>query len=84
MIEVGIDLTALIGRLADRHEGKGRVFVRMGTKEDSAAEGVLEECAVRTYSSEGHFLAESALAFAGGDFGKNALQLSGTIDLKAR
>ncbi len=84
VIEVGIDLTALIGRLADRHEGKGRVFVRMGTKEDSAAEGVLEECAVRTYSSEGHFLAESALAFAGGDFGKNALQLSGTIDLKAR
>ena len=61
-------------------EEQGRVFVRLSGKEGSSAEGVVHECALRSYDEQGQFLKESKLEVRDGLFGKDALQLSGPLN----
>ncbi|MDG2486464.1 MAG: hypothetical protein P8M65_02025 [Roseibacillus sp.] len=78
-IEVGIDITELVGKLSSEGDGEGRLFVTLGTKEGSPAKGVVKECALRSYDTKGQFVSESSLEVGGGAFGKDAVQLSGKI-----
>ena len=83
-IEVGIDISELVEKLIPEErktgEEQGRVFVRLSGKEGSSAEGVIHECALRSYDEQGQFLKESKLEVRDGLFGKDALQLSGPLN----
>jgi len=43
-------------------------------------EGLIHECALRSYDEKGQFLRESKLEVEDGSFGEDALQVSGLLN----
>ncbi|HJM62996.1 MAG: hypothetical protein QF745_09875, partial [Planctomycetota bacterium] len=83
-IEVGIDISELVEKLISNQrkarEDLVRVFVRLTKKEGSSLEGLIHECALRSYDEKGQFLRESKLEVEDGSFGEDALQVSGLLN----
>ena len=79
-LEVGIDLTGLLGRLEPTSSSQARVFLRLGRAEGSAAKGVLHECAIRSYDSDGVLQEEVALEIPQQVFGEETVQVTGLVE----
>ena len=74
-LELGIDLTPLIGKLGPDAGGDARLFLRLSSAEKSDATGLLHACAIRSYDARGKFVRESVVEVADGSFGQTPLIL---------
>ena len=74
-LEIGIDLTPLIGG----SETDGRLFLRFGCAEKSTATGLLYACSLRSYDAGGSFVRESNVKIPDGAFGRTPLTLETTL-----
>lgn len=80
-LEVGIDLTPLVNKLASGTAGDGRLFLNFGCEGKSDATGKLQACAIRAYDDKGAFVRESAVEVKDGSFGKTPLKLEACLTL---
>ena len=83
-IEVGIDLTSLVEKLApDKGAGAGRFFLRLSRRDGSEVTGELLECAIRSYDPEGEFEGEAEIEIADGSFGQDPLEIEAELPAAA-
>jgi len=74
-LELGIDLTPLLGKLGPGADGDGRLFLSFSCADQSDATGVLHACAIRNYDDKGSFVRESVVEIKDGSCGKKPLTL---------
>jgi hypothetical protein len=74
-LELGIDLTPLLNLLGPDADGDARLFLRFHRAEKSAATGVLQACAIRSYDAKGSFVSESVVGISDGNFGNTPLAI---------
>ncbi|MBJ07350.1 MAG: hypothetical protein CMO40_09585 [Verrucomicrobiaceae bacterium] len=79
-LEIGIELTELFADLEENDSGEARVFLSFETAADSAASGLLHECAIRSYDQDGRFENEVGLDVLEGVIGKGPLVITGLVD----
>ncbi|OYV03894.1 MAG: hypothetical protein CFE26_19750, partial [Verrucomicrobiales bacterium VVV1] len=78
-LELGVDLTPLLGKLNPGADGDGRLFLSFSCAENSEASGVLHACAIRNYDDKGSFVGESVVEVKDGSFGKKPLTLEAIL-----
>ncbi len=78
-LELGIDLTPLLGKLGSKSGGEGRLFLSFRCDDKSDATGMVHACAVRQYDDKGAFVRESVVEIQDGDFGKKTLTLTSPL-----
>ncbi|PAW84349.1 MAG: hypothetical protein B9S29_03930, partial [Opitutia bacterium Tous-C2FEB] len=81
-LEIGIDLTPLLGKLNAKSAGQGRLFLSFSCDEKSDATGLLHACAIRYYDDKGTFLRESPVKVQDGAFGKKTFTLTTLLPLQ--
>lgn len=74
-LEVGIDLTPLLGKLGSNPSGEGRLFLSFRCASKSDTTGVLHACTIRDYDDKGTFLRETAVEIRDGAFSNKSLTL---------
>ena len=72
-LELGIDLTPLVGKL--KTEDGADLFLSFRRADGSEAKGMVHECAIRRYDARGVFLGESPVDVADGAFGPTPLTI---------
>ena len=75
-LELGIDLTPLLGKLDAKSGGEGRLFLSFRCDDESDATGMVHACAIRQYDEKGGFVRESVVEVQDGAFGKKPLTLT--------
>lgn len=79
-IEVGVDLTSLFERLGPDKDGKGKLFVKLGRAGNSDDQGLVHECAIRSYDTSGKFVRESEVKIENGKLGESLLEIEVPIE----
>jgi hypothetical protein len=78
-LEVGIDLTGLLGKLNADSFKRGRLFLHLSRADNSKAKGEIHQASLRYYDAQGSFLKEQALTIDDGSFGENKLTIQATV-----
>lgn len=76
-LEVGIDITSLTNKLTSKKDAQ--LFLKLSRADGTDATGELQECAIRTYDSNGNFLSESVVKITNGSFGESPLKIETII-----
>jgi hypothetical protein len=78
-LELGIDLTPLLGKLGHAADGNGRLFLRFSRADGSEMQGELHACAIRGYDAHGAFISESTVEIQEGKFGPTPLVITAPL-----
>ncbi len=78
-IELGVDVSELLAKVAGDADGKARLFIRMSRKEKSELTGELKGLALRHYDEKGKLIREIPVEVKEGAFGEEELVLSAVV-----